>query len=361
MADATSKYIEDAGKTPGLMIWRIENFQLVPQPKNQYGNFFTGDSYILLNTIELKRNYFRYDLHFWLGDESSQDERGTAAILAVTIDDKLGGDPVQYRELQGSESVTFMGYFKNGIKYQKGGIRSGFSHAKTNMSEIKRVLHIKGRRSVRATEVAMSWSSFNHGDCFIVEINNNIYQWLGSSCNQMEKLKSCQMANSIKNDEKAGKGKLYVLDDQGDATEYPKELLEHLSGTPADVAEATKDDVPTISQSNQGKSTLYRVSSDTGTLIVEEIETSPFNQGSLDSGDCFIVDTGSGNTIFVWKGKKASKDERSGAFSNASKFIETKGYLPHTKIQVIAETAEPVLFTQYFCDWKKRDQAVGFG
>jgi len=36
--------------------------------------------------------------------------------------------------------------------------------------DVKRLLHIKGRRAIRATEVEMSWSSFNKGDCFIVDL-----------------------------------------------------------------------------------------------------------------------------------------------------------------------------------------------
>lgn len=57
-------------------------------------------------------------LHFWIGSESSQDEQGAAAIFSVQIDDKLGGEPIQNREIQDHESSTFMGYFKNGIKYK---------------------------------------------------------------------------------------------------------------------------------------------------------------------------------------------------------------------------------------------------
>ncbi len=53
---------------------------------------------------------------------------------------------------------------------QQGGVASGFNHVLTNDVDVKRLLHIKGRRAIRATEVELSWRSFNKGDCFIVDL-----------------------------------------------------------------------------------------------------------------------------------------------------------------------------------------------
>ena len=84
---------ENVGQQVGLEIWRIENFQVVPWPKEQYGKFFSGDSYIVLNTYKKNPSHaaLSYDVHFWLGCKSSKDEWGTAAYKTVEIDDcKLG-------------------------------------------------------------------------------------------------------------------------------------------------------------------------------------------------------------------------------------------------------------------------------
>jgi len=95
-----------AGKVPGIQVWRVEKFQIKEWPKEQYGKFYDGDSYIVLHTYK-KEDKILYDAHFWLGTYTSQDEAGTAAYKTVELDDFLDGVPVQYREVQGSESDKF--------------------------------------------------------------------------------------------------------------------------------------------------------------------------------------------------------------------------------------------------------------
>ena len=57
-------------------------------------------------------------LLFTLGQQSSRDEQGACAVLAVHLNTLLGERPVQHREVQGNESDLFMSYFPRGLKYR---------------------------------------------------------------------------------------------------------------------------------------------------------------------------------------------------------------------------------------------------
>lgn len=344
------KEFTNAGKQPGLQVWRIENMDLKPVPKALHGSFYTGDAYLLLHTTKAPS----YNIHMWLGDECSQDESGAAAIFATQLDDFLGGGPVQYREVQNAESNTFLGYFKSGIKYQKGGVASGFQHVVTNDMNVKRLLHIKGRRVVRATEVDMSWSSFNKGDCFIVDLGKDIYQWCGSECNRYERLKASEVAIGIRDNERNGRAKLNLVE-EGDEPEAITQVL----GTKTSIAPASPDDEK-VEMSNRKKGALYVISDASGSMKVSAVApSSPFKQAMLSPEDCYILDNGVDNNIFVWKGPKANVSERKAAMSTGQQFIKDKGYSNKTQIQVLPAGAETTLFKQFFSDWKDKDATTG--
>ena len=90
--------------SPGLRIWRIEQFKVVAWPADKYGTFYDGDSYIVMNTYKKPdKDALYYDVHIWIGSESSQDEYGTAAYKMVESDDYVGGAAIQHREVEGCE------------------------------------------------------------------------------------------------------------------------------------------------------------------------------------------------------------------------------------------------------------------
>lgn len=158
---------EGMGQTDGeLKVWRIEKFQVKEWPN--VGKFHKGDSYIVMYTYKKgDSEALSHDIHIWIGSESSQDEYGTAAYKMVEADDKLGGVPVQHRQVQGHESDEFLSYF-DGVEYLDGGIESGFNHVEPDEEHpvLYRVKGTKKRRTL--TQVPMSKSSLNSGDSFIL-------------------------------------------------------------------------------------------------------------------------------------------------------------------------------------------------
>jgi gelsolin len=142
----------------GMDIWRIENFKPIPLPKSSFGKFYTGDSYIILRTTALKSGAFHYDIHFWLGKDTSQDEAGAAAIKTVELDAALGGRAVQFRETQGHETEKFLTYFKPCIIPLEGGVASGFKKVESEKVE-PRLFVVKGRRAVRVNQACSFYLS----------------------------------------------------------------------------------------------------------------------------------------------------------------------------------------------------------
>uniref|UniRef100_A0A8C7JYN8 Gelsolin n=1 Tax=Oncorhynchus kisutch TaxID=8019 RepID=A0A8C7JYN8_ONCKI len=347
---------EKAGQQAGLQVWRIEKFDLVAVPENLYGSFYTGDAYLVLNTIKQRSGNLQYDLHFWLGDFCTQDESGAAAIFTVQMDDYLGGKPIQYREVQGHESKVFLGYFKAGLKYLKGGVASGFKHVVTNEVVMQRVLQVKGRRVVRATEVPVSWDSFNQGDCFILDLGSEIYQWCGSQSNRFEKLKATQVAKGIRDNERSGRARVYVCDEGAE-----RDKMIEVLGDKSDLPEGSSDDIK-ADASNRKMAKLYKVSNGSGDMAMSMVAAeNPFSQSALESSDCFILDHGSDGKIFVWKGKEANLEERKAAMKAADEFIKKMGYPKHTQVQILPEMGETPLFKQFFKNWRDKDQTEGLG
>lgn len=302
-------------KDLGLQIWTIEKMEVVPVPPKAYGNFFEGDCYLILFAKKTACGISQA-LHFWIGKESTQDEQGAAAMYITQLDDYLGGSPTQYRETQGHESPEFKSYFKNGMVYKKGGVASGFKHVETNVYNIQRLLHVKGKKNVTATEVELSWNSFNTGDAFLLDLGKVIVQWNAPRSNRTERLKGLILAQDIRDRERGGRAQIGIVD--GDQEDQHPELMKIMTTVLGEQRGELKEATPDHKADQLQKSNirLYHVSDTTGSLMVQEVATRPLTQDLLKHEDCYILDQG-GVTIFVWKGKEANKEEKRAGMNRA--------------------------------------------
>uniref|UniRef100_A0A672RFD4 Villin like n=1 Tax=Sinocyclocheilus grahami TaxID=75366 RepID=A0A672RFD4_SINGR len=326
--------------------------KMVPVPEQAYGNLFEGDCYIILNVSNSTTQ--STDIHYWIGNTSSQDEQGAAAIYVTQLDEYLGGSPVQHREVQGCESAKFKSYFKNGLIYKKGGVGSGFTHVESNMYNMQRLLHVKGTKHVTAREVEVSWSSFNVGDIFLLDLGKALIQWNGPQSNRQEKLKVIEKNEDIRDRERGGRAQIGVIEG-GQEEAFPelmKIIISVLGQRTGHLKESIPDDKPDQNQTSIVK--LYHVSDASGQLLVQEVATSPLTQDLLSSSDCYILDQG-GSSVMVWKGKAASDEER------RSGFIKAKNYPSNTKVEVMSEGGESAMFKHLFKSWKEKGQIQGLG
>jgi gelsolin len=304
---------KNAGKAPGLEVWRVEKFQIKAWPKDQYGHFFDGDSYIVLHTYK-KEDKLLYDVHFWLGQYTSQDEAGTAAYKTVELDDYLGGAPVQYREVQGFESEKFLSLFSK-IVIQKGGIDSGFKHVEVEKYR-HRLLHIKGTiKQTVVREVPLHHTSLNSGDVFILDEGLTLYQFQGRGASGGEKNKAATIARGI-DDERGSKVQIHVLEEESEdkATAKEAEDWKHFWAAVGGKHPIKKDAGAdaAVKQVRQ----MFKVSDASGKLTYTEVA---FKKSSLHEDDVFVVSTGP--IIYTWVGKGANANEKRSAFQFSQKYL----------------------------------------
>ncbi|KAG6824513.1 hypothetical protein H0H92_006639 [Tricholoma furcatifolium] len=303
-----------AGLTPGLQTWRIEKFKVVEWPQSREGRFYDGDSYIVLHTYKKTPDAetLSYDLHFWLGTGTTQDEAGTAAYKTVELDDHLHGKPIQYREVQGHESSRFLSYFPTFFTL-KGGVATGFHHVSAvpppDVHKLYRISHSGHALVVR--EVAPEAASLIEGDVYVLDRGTQVWQFDTRSSAGREKFKAAEFVRGIIETRDHGACKLTVYDEGGSGTGVF--LSEFGEGTTLLPREPPKP---------HATPNLYRISDETGAPDFTAVE--PVERGSLNSSDAFLVDCASDPVhpaVYVWLGTHASLCERRLALQYAQRFL----------------------------------------
>uniref|UniRef100_A0A7N4PIJ9 Villin like n=1 Tax=Sarcophilus harrisii TaxID=9305 RepID=A0A7N4PIJ9_SARHA len=225
------------------------------------------------------------------------------------------------------------------------------------MYNIQRLLHIKGKKPVTATEVDLTWDSFNKGDVFLLDLGKVLIQWNGPEANLSEKSRGLALARNIRDGERGGRAQIGVVDEEQMSSAELLQIMETVLGPRAGalrdaVSEERADE---FQKANLRLYHLYEKDED---LVVQEIATRPLTQDLLQHEDCHILDQG-GFKIYVWRGRGSSKEEKKAAFSRAVGFIQAKGYPATTNVEVVNDGFESAMFKQLFQQWTEKDQTEG--
>ncbi|XP_054773805.2 gelsolin-like protein 2 [Lytechinus pictus] len=311
------------GQKVGLQIWRIVKFKVEHWNKEDYGDFFDGDSYIILNTFkEEDSEELNYDVHFWIGKHSTQDEYGTAAYKTVELDTYLDDKPVQHREVMNKESDLFKTYFKR-LTYMNGGADSGFRHVKPEEYP-PRLLHChmegKGRKACLKIneERKVSKKCLRSDDVYFLDGGTKMFMWCGSSSKHDERFKAAQEFQSMT--AKRPRAVKESLDEDEISPDHP--FWDFF--TDDDDDDDSGDDVDADEDADDSKtfeSVLFRLSNSSGVLDFTEVSKgNNICRSDLDSNDVFILDTGM--DCFVWAGKDADKEEKNNGIPYATEYLK---------------------------------------
>ncbi|KAG0551052.1 hypothetical protein BDA96_01G390800 [Sorghum bicolor] len=331
---------QGAGHKPGTEIWRIEDFKPVALPKSDYGKFYCGDSYIVLQTT-CKGGAYIFDIHFWIGKDSSQDEAGTAAIKTVELDSMLGGRAVQHREPQCYESDKFLSYFKPCIIPMEGGFASGFKKPEVDKFEV-RLYICKGKRAIRVKEVPFARSSLNHDDVFILDTENKIYQFNGANSNIQERAKALEVIQHLKEKYHDGVCAVAIVDDGKLQAESDSGEFWVLFGGFAPIGKKTISDDDVVLETTAPK--LFSITN--GQL---KLEDTALTKSVLENTKCFLLDCGA--ELFVWVGRVTQVEERKAASAAVEKFIIKENRPKTTRITQVIQGYENHTFKSKFESW----------
>lgn len=286
----------------------------------------------------------KHDIHIWIGDDSTQDEYGTAAYKMVEADDFLGGAPVQHRQVQGKEAKKFQSLFES-LQYMDGGVETGFNHVEPTVEEPVLFRVKSSGKNMLMTQMPMSKSSLNEGDSFILFGGKaNVWCWNGKEARPLEKAKCNQWAENM-----CTLGTAVVLA-QGDGDEEHPDFWAYLGD--GEIASKEEADEPITEYTPL----LFRVDGNPKKKLEKAARGAMIqrpgkivrclDKGALAENDVFLMD--SGWEIFVWIGKSADRSEKIAAMGAADRYAEMAPHAASLPVTIIKSGTETPLFKSYF-------------
>lgn len=338
--EAVEEMVDDGSGS--VQVWRIENFEKVLVPSTKIGQFYGGDSYIVLYTYKLMEIEHSI-IYFWQGRDSSVDEKGASALLTVDLDDNtLGGKAVQVRVIQGKEPTHFRRLFKGKMIVHSGGRASGFKNLNdqdTYDTDGTSLYQIRGTNALNtcASQVEEEACNLNSGDCFVLATPETIYVWIGSNASNEEQEIAAKIAETYFSCNNVPTSTLMEGEESAEFWEALGGQTEYAKQRPGE----------TIPQDPR----LFECSTVTGSFDVTEIVN--FAQDDLNMDDVYLLDAFT--SLYLWIGSNANETEIRMAKEVADKYLTaaTDGRDTSTPIVTVHCKSEPLMFTCNFLAWDR--------
>ncbi|XP_010521943.1 PREDICTED: villin-1 isoform X2 [Tarenaya hassleriana] len=341
-----SKDIDSAfhgvGTKGGLEIWCIENCQPVPIPKPSFGKFYSGNAYIVLNTVLPKTGPPQHDIHYWLGNAANEVDSLSASDKALELDAALGCCTVQYREVQGQETEKFLSYFKPCIIPVEGKYSS--EPVLADQTYQISLLMCKGDHAIRVKEVNFCRSSLNHDDVFILDTASKIFLFAGCNSSTQERAKALEVVEYIKDSKHEGRCHVATIEDgkfvgDSDVGEFWS-FFGGYAPIPRESSSASQEQFDTTQAKmfwidTQGK--------------LHPTGSCSLNKEMLEKNKCYMLDCG--GEVFIWMGRNTTITERKTSISASEDFLRREGRSFDVHLTFLTEGLENAKFRSFFDSW----------
>jgi hypothetical protein len=163
-----------------------------------------------------------------------------------------------------------------------------------------RLLQLKGERTVRVKEVALSSASLNQGDVFILDLGLQIIIYNGPSANMWEKAKGIEVASLIDSDERNGRAVITRLEDRPENPDFWDVLGGYQDPLTLPLGDADIDVLADKKTKLKMKSKLMKMNDDN---TIEDVNEQILKKEMLLSNHVFLLHCF--DKIFLWVGDKA--------------------------------------------------------
>ncbi|KAL3866282.1 hypothetical protein ACJMK2_043589 [Sinanodonta woodiana] len=332
---------------PGLLIWRVERRSLWIIEQHEFGFFHEGSAYIVLHVDD----YLETSLHYWIGSSCTERDAKQCEEKASELDRILSGAHIFSREVEQRESTCFMHLFTDGVIYMEGRHKTNPEKAATYG---KKLYMVTGANLTRTKCIYPSKEYLTSDSALILDGFPRIYVWIGKKCGYVRRVKTMQIAKRIRNLQRNGKCHIIVIDENDIGLHQA--FMKKLDGIPFREDTSTKRMTDATEGHHQKQSIviLHRVSGNSVLYDMPEAAQRPLKHCYLVKKDCYLLDRGPNNTLYVWVGREVAENDLNKAITRGMAFTEHHRYPGSISVCRIKEDHEPQEFKSCFCDWREK-------